>query len=115
MRNSPSLKNFGMPTGLDEQYTWMALATLFGFVMIAWDLMVARKAELEGKTAKVIEPAAKGEQDKKDEQDKQDKKAVAATTKSDVNDDDEESDGEAQPMWRERLERRAQGKRRRRR
>jgi hypothetical protein len=104
MRNSPSLKNFGMPTGLDEQYTWMALATLFGFVMIAWDMMVARKAELEGKTAKAIEPAAAKAE-----------KAALATAPSDEDDEDDQSNGESQPMWRERLERRAQGKRRRRR
>jgi hypothetical protein len=70
--------------------------------MIAWDLMVARKAELEGKTAKVIEPAAT------------DAKAVEVT-ESDADDEGEKSDREAQPMWRERIERRAQGKRRRRR
>ena len=33
----------GMPKALDEQYTWMSLATLIVFVLIARDLLVARK------------------------------------------------------------------------
>jgi hypothetical protein len=44
IRNAPALKNFGMPTELDEQYTLMSLATLIAFAMIAWDMMVARQA-----------------------------------------------------------------------
>jgi len=68
-RNAPALKNFAMPTGLDEQYTWMSLATLIGFVMIAWDLMAVRQAELTPAIAKVpvkddekkIEPVAAAE------------------------------------------------------
>jgi hypothetical protein len=74
--------------------------------MIAWDMMVARKAEIEGKTAKVIEPLARDEKDEK---------VVAAAAESDADDEGDESEGDAQPLWRERLERRAQGKRRRRR
>jgi hypothetical protein len=46
VRSSPALKGFGMPTGLDEQYTWMSLATLVAFAMIAWNMMLARKAAL---------------------------------------------------------------------
>jgi hypothetical protein len=42
----PATKNFGMPTGLDEQYTWMSLATVVGFVMIAWNMMIARQKAL---------------------------------------------------------------------
>lgn len=41
-----SLKNFGMPKGLDEQYTWMSVAILVAFAMIAWDMMAARQAAL---------------------------------------------------------------------
>ena len=52
-RNAPAFRNFGMPTGLDEQYTWMALATLVGFVMIAWEMMVARQAALAPAGAEV--------------------------------------------------------------
>jgi hypothetical protein len=40
------LKNFGMPNGLDEQYTWMSVAILVAFAMIAWDMMAAREAAL---------------------------------------------------------------------
>lgn len=40
------LKNFGMPKGLDEQYTWMSVAILVAFAMIAWDMMAARQAAL---------------------------------------------------------------------
>jgi hypothetical protein len=106
-RNSPAFKNFGMPTGLDEQYTWMALATLFGFVMIAWDMMVARQAELAPPVAKL--PV------KTDE----DKAKVEAAEADDEEDDAEEEEQEqepakeaisaAQPVWRERLERRKRG------
>jgi hypothetical protein len=46
MRESTFVKNFGMPTGLDEQYTWMSLATLIVFVLIAWELYKSRKATL---------------------------------------------------------------------
>jgi hypothetical protein len=105
IRNAPALKNFGMPTGLDEQYTWMSLATLFGFVMIAWDLMVARQAALAPAAAAPtdIRPAA-------------DASAPAAP---EVADDDDEKDAKEakaeQPVWRERLERRVSGGKRRRR
>jgi hypothetical protein len=61
-QNAPAFKNFGMPTGLDEQYTWMSLATLVGFVMIAWDLMAARQAELNPAVAKL--PAVEAEEKK---------------------------------------------------
>ena len=103
-RNAPAFKNFGMPTGLDEQYTWMALATLFGFVMIAWDMMVARQAELAPATAKPQIPA------------KQPAEAPPAEAEEEE-DDDEEDEAKvepAQPVWRERLERRKHGGKRRR-
>jgi hypothetical protein len=48
MRESPIVRNLGMPTGLDEQYTWMSLATMVIFVMIAWELYATRKATLVG-------------------------------------------------------------------
>ena len=44
MRESTFVKNFGMPTGLDEQYTWMSLATLIVFILIAWELYKNRRA-----------------------------------------------------------------------
>jgi hypothetical protein len=57
IRNAPALKNFGMPTGLDEQYTWMSVAVLIAFAMIAWDMMAARQAELAPAPAQpVAEP-----------------------------------------------------------
>jgi hypothetical protein len=100
IRNAPALKNFGMPTGLDEQYTWMALATLVGFVMIAWDMMVARQAALAPEAAQT--PAA-----------------PAPETKVGKNSEEEDSDSVAakdeQPVWRDRLERRMHGNKRRRR
>ncbi len=46
IRNAPALKNLGMPTELDEQYTLMSLAILIAFAMIAWDMMVARQTVL---------------------------------------------------------------------
>ena len=99
LRNSAAVKNFGMPTGLDEQYTWMALATLVGFVLIAWDLMVARQAEL----------APAGTQGQ----------PVPVTAQATVEDSHEEPEvAEAksgQPVWRERLERRMSGGKRKRR
>jgi hypothetical protein len=100
MRNSAALKNFGMPTGLDEQYTWMALATLFGFVMIAWDMMVARQAALAPAKA----PAA-------------DKVVDAKTSAEEVSEEDVDlsEDKAEQPIWRERLERRMHGGKRKRR
>jgi hypothetical protein len=105
MRNAAALRNFGMPTGLDEQYTWMSLATLFGFTMIAWDLMVARKAAL----SPAKEPDTTAEKPE----------AVTASPTSTEKEDKTEdaSDREAQPVWRERLDRRVSGggKRRRRR
>jgi hypothetical protein len=96
IRNAPALRNFGMPNGLDEQYTWMALATLVGFVIIAWHMMSARQAALS--------PAG------------------AAASVPDAEDSDEDSantDGEKsksdQPVWRERLDRRIRGGKRKRR
>jgi hypothetical protein len=100
IRNAPAMKNFGMPTGLDEQYTWMALATLVGFAMIAWDMMVARQAALAPATANA--PAA-----------------PAAETKADKNSEEEDEDNAnakaEQPVWRDRLERRMHGGKRHRR
>jgi hypothetical protein len=46
MRQSPLVTSFGMPKGLDEQYTWMSLLTLIVFVLIAWDLYQKQKAAL---------------------------------------------------------------------
>jgi hypothetical protein len=93
IRNATAMKNFGMPTGLDEQYTWMALATLFGFVMIAWDMMVSRQAAL----ALAKAPAEVADKNKPEETADED-----ADTKSE------------QPVWRERLDRRMHGGKRRR-
>ena len=94
IRNAAAMKNFGMPTGLDEQYTWMALATLFGFVMIAWDMMVSRQAALAPAKA----PAEVADEKRPE--------AVA---------DDEVDPKSEQPVWRERLDRRMHGGKRRRR
>jgi len=102
-RNAPAFRNFGMPTGLDEQYTWMALATLFGFVMIAWDMMVARQAALAPVT---VEVPGKGTSDAS---------GTSGKAEADEDDDDEEEAEAAQPVWRERLERRMHGGKRRRR
>ncbi|HEY5282862.1 MAG TPA: hypothetical protein VIM14_08745, partial [Polyangia bacterium] len=102
MRNAAALKNFGMPTGLDEQYTWMALATLFGFVMIAWDMMVARQAALAPAGAQVPAVAADKTKDPPEaDEDIEDRKSA-------------QGDAE-QPVWRERLDRRMHGTKRRRR
>jgi hypothetical protein len=98
-RNAPAVKNFGMPTGLDEQYTWMALATLVGFVMIAWDMMVSRQAELAPAGAQI---PAKGEEEKQ-----------PSPTEEDDDEDEDKNEGQ-QPVWRERLERRMHGGKRRR-
>ena len=100
-RNAAALKNFGMPTGLDEQYTWMALATLFGFVMIAWDMMVARQAELAPAVAQGPALADAGKPAGSDEEEE------------DEETDDKRADESGQPVWRERLDRRMRGKRRR--
>jgi hypothetical protein len=94
-RNAPALKNFAMPTGLDEQYTWMSLATLVGFVMIAWDLMAVRQAELFPAAAKV--PAQAAEEQTQPEP----VAAVAAAP--------EKASVAAQPALRERVERRKRG------
>ena len=57
-----ALKNLGMPTDLDEQYTWMSLVTLVAFAMIAWDMMVARQAALAPANISTdIKPAGAGE------------------------------------------------------
>lgn len=108
IRNAPALRNFGMPTGLDEQYTWMSLATLFGFVMITWDMMVQRQAALAPAKAQTdIKPAAESAS------------AAAVVTSPDQGDDAEDGAGKAdkaeQPVWRERLERRVSGGKRRKR
>ena len=106
IRNSATLKNFGMPTGLDEQYTWMALATLFGFVMIAWDMMVARQAELAPAKAQAQDESATLAETKK---------AQEATEEAADSDDPNEGAKSEQPVWRERLDRRMHGGKRRRR
>ena len=92
--NAAALKNFGMPTGLDEQYTWMALATIFGFVMIAWEMMAARQVALAPAGAQI--PPKLAQREPVDDDDRDDKSAAA------------------QPIWRERLERRMHGGKRRR-
>jgi hypothetical protein len=43
IRQSSFVTNFSMPNGLDEQYTWMSVATLIVFVLIARELMLARQ------------------------------------------------------------------------
>ncbi len=43
LRQSTFVTNFSMPNGLDEQYTWMSLATLIVFVLTARDLLLLRK------------------------------------------------------------------------
>ena len=43
IRQSSFVTNFSMPNGLDEQYTWMSVATLVVFVLIARELMLARQ------------------------------------------------------------------------
>jgi hypothetical protein len=52
----PGLKNFAMPTALDDQYTWMSLATLIVFVLIAWDLFMLQKAALAPQPAPALAP-----------------------------------------------------------
>jgi len=74
----------------------MALATLFGFVMIAWDMMVARQAALA--------PAKTPAEEK-----------VADETKSYEGTQDDDDAKSEQPVWRERLDRRMHGGKRRRR
>lgn len=102
LRDAPALKSFGMPTGLDEQYTWMSLVTLLGFVMIAWDIMVARRAALAQAAGvgtslqPAAEPAGVGGEDGAQEKRK------------------DRPSGQAS-IWRARLERRVSGGRRRRR
>jgi hypothetical protein len=43
LRQSTFVTNFSMPNGLDEQYTWMSVATLVVFVLTARDLHLLRK------------------------------------------------------------------------
>ena len=43
IRQSAFVTNFSMPTGLDEQYTWMSVGTLIVFALIARDLYLLRK------------------------------------------------------------------------
>jgi hypothetical protein len=40
VRQSSFITNFSMPNGMDEQHTWMSLATLIVFVLIARELML---------------------------------------------------------------------------
>jgi hypothetical protein len=86
----PNAASFGMPTGLDEQYTWMSLATLVGFTAIAWEMMAARRAALAPAGVEVEAKAATGPLSGEEE-------ALPAEAKA------------AQPVWRARLERRTQG------
>jgi len=61
LRQSSFVTNFSMPNGLDEQYTWMSVATLIVFVLIARELMLARQPVLasapEGSDGKTGEEA----------------------------------------------------------
>jgi hypothetical protein len=43
LRDSPIVTSLGMPKGLDEQYTWMSLATLIVFALIARDVLLAHR------------------------------------------------------------------------
>jgi len=108
-RNAPAFKNFGMPTGLDEQYTWMSLATLVGFVMIAWDLMAARQAELYPALAQLPAKDAKDADEKKIEP----VKAADAVDVAHVAEPEKVSVA-AQPALHERAERQKRGGKRRR-
>jgi hypothetical protein len=92
IRGTAGMRNFGMPTGLDEQYTWMALASLFGFVMIAWTMMTARRVALADAD-----------------------EASPSIAESDKGAKANMEPKAAQPVWRERLERRVQGGRRKKR
>ena len=104
IRHSPALRNFGMPTGLDEQYTWMSLATLFGFVMITWDMMVQKQAELApAKAQPDLKPATPGES------------TVAAASADETDAAGDKDEKSQQPVWRERLERRVSGGKRKKR
>jgi hypothetical protein len=103
IRNAAAMKNFGMPTGLDEQYTWMSLATLFGFAMIAWDMMVVRQAALAPAKAK---PEI-GSSPEKDEVEEEEEEQADKPDKAEANSDT--------PEWRKRLERRVSGGKRKRR
>ena len=46
VRQSYFITNFSMPNGMDEQHTWMSLATLIVFVLIARELMRTRQPAL---------------------------------------------------------------------
>jgi hypothetical protein len=46
VRQSYFITNFSMPNGMDEQHTWMSLATLVVFVLIARELMLGRQPAL---------------------------------------------------------------------
>jgi hypothetical protein len=46
VRQSYFITNFSMPNGMDEQHTWMSLATLIVFVLIARELMLGRQPAL---------------------------------------------------------------------
>jgi hypothetical protein len=46
LRQSSFVTNFSMPNGMDEQHTWMSLATLIVFVLIARELMLRRQPAL---------------------------------------------------------------------
>jgi hypothetical protein len=86
-----------MPTGLDEQYTWMSLVTLIGFVMIALDIMVARRTALAsaGARSDTLPAAGPSLGSAEDEAESKNKPGRAE-----------------QPIWRARLERRISGGRR---
>ncbi|MGB8294576.1 MAG: hypothetical protein WCG85_04050 [Polyangia bacterium] len=62
VRQSSFIANFSMPNGMDEQHTWMSLATLVVFVLIARELMRTRQSALVSSPA---EPESKPGQEEK--------------------------------------------------
>jgi hypothetical protein len=46
LRQSAFVTNFSMPTGMDEQCTWMSVGTLIVFVLIARELMLGRQTAM---------------------------------------------------------------------
>ena len=91
-----------MPTGLDEQYTWMSLATLVAFVMVAWDMMAVRQAELARAAGRL---PVKDTEEKKVEPVAEEATAAAETEKVSV---------AAQPVLGERVEAQKRSRKRRR-